>query len=125
MQGLNRIRISPHFLLCEFECPCCHRVKLDARLIEVLEKVRAHIGKSVQVTSGYRCPEHNKAIGGAKDSDHLYGWAADIVVKGMAPEELVEVAANAGGIRLGTYRNRSCVHVGVQHRDGLPDRWRT
>ena len=49
----------------------------------VLEKVRIHFGRPVIVNSGYRGPKLNKAIGGAKKSQHLTGQAADIEVPGV------------------------------------------
>lgn len=51
---------------------------LDALATHVLQPLRDHFGKSITVTSGYRSPKVNKAVGGAKNSDHLYGMAADI-----------------------------------------------
>ena len=122
---INDFQVSEHFILREFECPCCHRVMLDSKLIDVLEHIRARLGgRPVIVTSGYRCPEHNELIGGAPNSDHLYGWAADIVIRGIEPEELAKVVRlYLPHGRIGTYSNKSCVHVGVMHRDGLPDRF--
>lgn len=49
----------------------------------VLEKVRAHFGRPIMVNSGYRGPKLNKAIGGAKNSQHLTGQAADIEIPGL------------------------------------------
>jgi hypothetical protein len=51
--------------------------------VNVLEKIRTHFGKPITVNSGYRCPKLNKAIGGAKNSQHLSGQAADIEVPGI------------------------------------------
>ena len=49
------------------------------RLIaEVLDPLREAYGKPIVVTSGYRCPALNKAVGGSKTSDHMKGCAADI-----------------------------------------------
>ena len=45
---------------------------------KVLDPLREAWGKPITVTSGYRCPELNKAVGGAKTSHHLSGMAADI-----------------------------------------------
>jgi len=45
----------------------------------VLEPLRKMMGCGIIVTSGYRCPELNKIVGGAKESQHLKGEAADIV----------------------------------------------
>lgn len=44
----------------------------------LLDPVREKLGKPIVVTSGYRPPKLNKAVGGSKTSNHLYGCAADI-----------------------------------------------
>ena len=57
---------------------------------QVLQKVREHFGKPVTVTSGYRSPELNKALGGSTTSDHCKGMAADIEIAGVPNHELAE-----------------------------------
>lgn len=52
------------------------------------ERVREIIGKPMIITSGYRCPELNKAIGGALTSQHIFCEAIDFVVKGLRPEDI-------------------------------------
>ncbi len=47
-------------------------------LIDVLDIIREDFGKPIRVNSGYRSPELNKAIGGAKNSHHVTGCAADL-----------------------------------------------
>ncbi|WP_418308481.1 YcbK family protein, partial [Parasutterella sp.] len=47
-------------------------------LYQLLEEIRDEFGKPIVVNSGYRSPEHNKNIGGAKNSYHVKGMAADI-----------------------------------------------
>lgn len=54
-----------------------------AILCEGLERVRAILVAPIHVSSGYRNPVVNAGIGGAKDSAHLRGLAADIVVPGL------------------------------------------
>jgi hypothetical protein len=49
----------------------------------VLEPIRAHFGKPVRVSSGYRSLQLNRAIGGSKTSQHCYGQAADISIAGV------------------------------------------
>lgn len=123
---LNDFALSAHFNLREFMCPCCLCVKIHPALIEALEKIRRYLGqRPVVVTSGYRCPDHNSKIGGASSSDHLFGWAADIVVQGVAPQRIARAAASFSQTvkRIGTYPDRNCVHIGVVSRPGLPSRW--
>jgi hypothetical protein len=55
---------------------------LTALCVNVLEPVRAHFGKPVRVTSGYRSPRLNTAIGGSASSQHCRGEAADFTVQG-------------------------------------------
>jgi zinc D-Ala-D-Ala carboxypeptidase len=49
----------------------------------VLEKIRAHFKSPIMVNSGFRGPKLNKAIGGAKNSQHMSGQAADIEIPGF------------------------------------------
>ena len=48
----------------------------------ILDPIREDWGSPIIVSSGYRCPELNKAVGGVKTSGHLYGFCADLQVKG-------------------------------------------
>lgn len=61
---------------------------LTALCVHVLEPVRAHHGRPVIVTSGYRSPAVNKAIGGATTSQHVAGEAADFTVHGVSNIEV-------------------------------------
>ena len=49
---------------------------------KVLDPIREDWGSPIIVSSGYRCPELNKAVGGANTSGHQYGYCADLQVKG-------------------------------------------
>lgn len=65
-----------------------------ARTAQMLERVRAHLGAPITITSGYRGPVLNKAVGGATSSDHLQGLAADVVVpKFGTPYEVAKALA--------------------------------
>ena len=52
---------------------------LRALCINVLQPLRDAIGSPVNINSGYRCPSLNMSIGGAKNSQHMTGHAADII----------------------------------------------
>ena len=60
-------------------------------ITECLQPIRNYIGKPINITSGYRCETLNNlpTIKGAKTSDHLTGCAADIVIKGMTPKQVI------------------------------------
>lgn len=50
-------------------------------LIDFLNMLRGWYGKPMIVSSGYRCPELNRAVGGVRTSAHQIGYAADLVPK--------------------------------------------
>ena len=54
----------------------------------VLQPVRDHFGKPVNVSSGYRSPKLNRAIGGSGSSQHCKGEAADFTVSGVSNLEV-------------------------------------
>lgn len=60
-------------------------------LLVVLNKVRSSYGKPIRVTSGYRCPKLNKLVGGAPNSAHLHGLAADIVLLESSTENYLSI----------------------------------
>ena len=66
--------ITEHFRYTDLICPCCDIVKLTPgvfRHIELLEELRRRAGFEFIITSGYRCPPHNREVGGAPKSWHL------------------------------------------------------
>ena len=99
-------KLSTNFKVKEFACTDgSDPIFIDSDLVNVLQKIRSHFGKSVTITSAYRTPGKNKAVGGQTYSQHLYGRAADIKVKGVTPKKVSAYAEtllkNKGGI--GTY----------------------
>lgn len=60
-----------------------------------LEAARTVLGVPLVVTSGYRDPTHNAAVGGASDSDHMTGLAADFVPQGLTKLEAFTKLQNA------------------------------
>lgn len=68
--------------------PDAHVLQNLKTLAATLEQVRSLVGKPVNVTSGYRSPAVNKLVGGAVNSAHMSGLAADINVNGYTPRQL-------------------------------------
>ena len=56
---------------------------VKALVENVLDPLREKYGKPIKVNSGYRCPKHNLAVGGATQSQHMKGEAADIAPVGL------------------------------------------
>ena len=90
---------------------------------QVLEPVRAHYGP-VFINSGYRCPDLNKAVGGASTSQHCLGQAADIEVPGVPNGDLaawIVANLNFDQVILECYRkgqpNSGWVHVSYKVYD--------
>ena len=61
---------------------------------DVLEPAREEYGKAMIISSGYRCVELNKAVGGKPNSQHLTGCAADIVCS--EPKRLYDIIKEKG-----------------------------
>lgn len=55
------------------------------KLAKNLQVLRDHVKLPIKINSGYRSPEHNAKIGGAKNSFHTKGQAGDIRIEGMTP----------------------------------------
>lgn len=64
--------------------------------VHILQPLREHLGKPIAITSGYRSPALNEAVGGAKGSQHSLGQAADIKVGGIPAEELARIIHGLG-----------------------------
>lgn len=58
------------------------KMRLEVLVDSVLDPLRKLYGKPIKVTSGYRCPRLNSAVGGASGSQHLNGEAVDITSMG-------------------------------------------
>ena len=110
-------KLSENFKVKEFACKDgSDPIFISPELVEVLQAIRDHFGKAVTITSAYRTSAHNKSkkVGGKAYSQHLYGTAADIKVKGVKPREVAAFAEtllpDRGGI--GVYD--TFVHVDVR-----------
>jgi zinc D-Ala-D-Ala carboxypeptidase len=91
------------------------------RCMYKLEALRKKLGdKPITVNSGFRSIQHNKDIGGASDSMHLYGTAADLDVPGVANKTVYQHAETCGFSGLETYNTD---HQHVDSRADLGRAW--
>lgn len=100
MSKLKNIQLSKNFTLDEFvitatgieNIPGEKEIAALRQLCEkVLQPLRDAVGKPVIISSGYRSPLVNKAIGGSATSQHVKGEAADISIPGMNNQEIIDL----------------------------------
>lgn len=87
-------------------------------LIRKLDKARTLAGFPFHVNSGYRSPLYNERIGGVKDSEHIYGMAADIRFEGYNEfkklhNSLVAVGFKRLGFYINPLTNTGFIHAGI------------
>lgn len=110
------MKLTKNFNRDEFECTDGSEMPIEvqlniAELAVQLEIIRSHFNAPVHINSAYRSPEHNASVGGSKNSQHILGKAADIVVEGVDPDDVfdaIEFLINTGLLKeggLGRYNN--------------------
>lgn len=110
-------KLSGNFKVSEFACKDGSDTVLVApRLVMVLQTIRDHFGTAVTINSGYRTPQYNTKVGGVAHSQHCYGTAADIVVRGKTPAQVAAYARQLmpdwGGV--GIYAKKGFTHIDVR-----------
>ena len=103
--------LTPHFSFSEFVSKDGAPSPVPAtRLLGILEHLRGQHGQPIRIVSGYRSPAHNEAVGGARDSRHIHGDAADLEPGWCTLDMAVEAGATGVGLS-GAW---------VTHVDGRP-----
>ena len=75
---------------------------MDKTLLEMLDEVRDKFDKPIHITSGFRTPAHNEAVGGVETSSHLKGLAVDIACKKSQDRfDLINCLLDIGFSRIG------------------------
>lgn len=115
-------KLSANFKVREFACTDgSDPIFIAPKLVDVLQNIRDHFGKPVTINSAYRTVTKNRACGGTPQSQHLYGTAADISVRGVAPSEVATYAekllSNYGGVG----RYATFTHIDVRE---TKSRWK-
>ena len=79
--------------------------------VQKLQTLRTKIGKPMIVTSAYRTEGHNKAVNGAKDSQHLEAKAFDIAMTNHNPDAFARAARDCGFRGVAYYRKDNFMHI--------------
>lgn len=120
--------VSASFRVREFAChDGSDEILIDPGLPPLVQAVRDYFAAPVHITSGYRTPAWNQRVGGKKNSYHMRGMAADIIVTGKTPLEVFRAIDNGrvpgidpGKIGLGLYTRLGFVHIDCR---GYKARW--
>lgn len=150
--AVEDVQLSPHFHLSEllrsdtaqtqglYQAPPPAVVeRLRELCVELLEPVRAEVGP-LRVTSGYRRPGVNSAVGGSSTSAHLTGWGVDVCPRYAPPWRVMEIlhgsalawdqailypirGTNSGHVHLGLRRPATGEQRRQLLRAGTWERW--
>lgn len=85
-------------------------------LFKYFKEIREEWQKAIPITSGYRCPKHNKAEGGVPQSIHLFGLALDLDCKDDIEVDAMRkiVSQVAPVLRMGIYKGEETfLHIDV------------
>ncbi len=122
------MRLSKHFDLSEFKCKCGCKMpdwvfeNIKNKLIPNLEEARKKSKVPFIITSGYRCEEYNKLVGGVPDSAHTKGLACDILASASGQRfEVLSSLIKSGFSRLGVYK--TFIHCDVDYKKPYPVIW--
>ena len=77
----DKIQITKHFNSSQFRCKCSkpHDFQVADELVNQLETLFTALNAAnAHISSGFRCPDHDKAVGGKGTGQHTLGYAADI-----------------------------------------------
>jgi hypothetical protein len=119
--------LTKNFNRWEFSCKCgCGFNRIDPELVNQIQRLRdllwVYTGKEIPitVTSGCRCPDHNAAVGGTRNSFHTLKLAVDIIFKRIPVMFAGRIAYLANQLDLmkvggiGVYPDRNFLHLDIR-----------
>lgn len=116
------LKVGNFFKAKEFACKDGSKVVLiNTELVAALDEIRRRVGRPVYINSGYRTISHNRANGGATNSMHIYGCAADIRADKTSVADLHKLCEEIIGERGGVGLYSTFVHIDVR---GFKARWK-
>jgi zinc D-Ala-D-Ala carboxypeptidase len=101
----------PSFSPREIACKGTGELVIDDQALDKLQALRDRLGKPLILTSAYRSPEHNKRVGGAKNSRHMQGDAFDVMMTNHDPQSFEAAARAVGFTGFGYYPKSGFMHV--------------
>ena len=112
----------PSFMPREVCCKGNQELFVEIEAMDKLQKFRELVGYPFVITSAYRSPKHNQKIGGSVSSQHIYGRAFDVSLRGIKKykiEDLAKLARISGFNGVGLYDT----FIHVDNRPTGPAEW--
>ena len=101
------------------DCSCGEETAANVNqlLLDKLDELRENIGGPLSLSCAYRCPDHNTAVGGVSNSQHVQGNAADVICPDyLTFDQFQWYVEQIGFDGIGLYLDSGFIHVDV--RDG-------
>ena len=123
------MKLTCNFSMSEFECNCGCKMLEDVKpniieLADNLQVLRDFLNMPIKITNAFRCESKNKSFNGVKNSQHLFGKAADLQVFQLSPNEVADAVSELMEKNLfkmgGLGRYNSFTHVDIR---GTKARW--
>lgn len=93
---------------------------MDKTLLEMLDEVRDKFDRPIHITSGFRTPAHNEAVGGVETSSHLKGLAVDIACKKSTDRfDLINCLLDVGFSRIGVAKTFIHADIDFEKTQGV------
>lgn len=106
--------ITTNFKVKEFACPTSNIVRIDRKVVKILQCARNLINSAINITSGYRTPVYNEYVGGVKNSYHIQGIACDTYSNKVNASTLAKIYQLRGANGIGLYIDTKFVHVDIR-----------
>lgn len=123
MEGKKIIEELRYFKPSEFLCKCgCGQgeEQMNIRVLHKLDFMRLIMNRPIVINSAYRCDDHNRRVGGSKDSAHKKGLALDLRVSNNSHRlELLHFAYIVGFRRFGLGQNHLHLDLDTEKPWGL------
>jgi len=123
------MKLTCNFSMSEFECNCGCKMPEDVKpniieLADNLQVLRDFLNMPIKITNAFRCESKNKSVNGVKNSQHLFGKAADLQVFQLSPNDVADAVSKLMEKNLfkmgGLGRYNSFTHVDIR---GTKARW--
>jgi zinc D-Ala-D-Ala carboxypeptidase len=95
----------------EIACKGTGSLAINEDALDKLQALRDKLGRPILLTSAYRSPEHNRTVGGAKNSKHMLGIAFDVRMENQDPQKFEAAARAVGFAGFGYYPKQGFMHI--------------